>query len=100
MEPKEKVWEYDCDLSFLGERITKFTITDHWQKNHPEISQELITKIVKRLNDKEVELTVYSGPRQVFRWRTTYQGKKYRLIFWFKDKEISHLWIRNCYPID
>jgi len=32
MERKEKTWEYERDLNFLGERITKFT-TDHWQKN-------------------------------------------------------------------
>jgi len=67
MEQKERTWEYDCDLNFSGERITKFTITDHWQKNHPEISQELISKLVRELDEQEAELTNYLGVRKVFR---------------------------------
>jgi hypothetical protein len=100
MPREEKTWDYDCDLIFRGEKIVKFTITDHYKANHPELTLELIVKLVRKLNDKEVELTDYSGSRKVFRWRTAYQGKTYRLIFWFKDESPNHLWIRNCYPIN
>lgn len=96
----EKIWEYDCQLEFYGQRITKFTITDHWKQNHPEISLDLIIKLVKKLYGKEAELTNYQGERKVFKWRTSYQNQSYRLIFWFKDGATNHLWIRNCYPID
>ena len=96
----EKLWEYNCDLVFHGQQINKFTITDHFQENHPELSIELIANLVKKLDKKEAELTNYQGKRKVFKWRTVYQNKNYRLIFWFKDNETNHLWIRNCYPID
>ena len=100
VDKKEKTWEYDCDLIFYGYRITKITITDHFQINHPELSTDLIAKLANKLNGKEVELTDYPGSRKVFRWRTTHRGQSYRLIFWLKDNETNHLWIRNCYPID
>ena len=100
MTEQEKSWEYSCNLIFAGQKITKFTITSHFQVNHPEISLELIVKLVKKLNGKEAELTNYPGPRKVFRFETIYQGKKYRLIFWYKDNATGHLWVRNCYRID
>ena len=96
----EQTWEYECDLTFNGQKITKFTLTDHWRINHPEVPQELIVKLVRKLSGKEVELTDYVGSRKVFRWRTSYQGQSYRLVFWFKDGVEDHLWIRNCYPVD
>ncbi|MCE8162882.1 MAG: hypothetical protein I3273_01050 [Candidatus Moeniiplasma glomeromycotorum] len=100
VDKKEKTWEYDCNLTFYGHKIVRFTITDHFRMNHPELSLDLIVKLVKKLNNKEAELTDYSGSRKVFRWKTTYRGQSYRLIFWFKDNETNHLWIRNCYPVN
>ncbi|WNE41110.1 MAG: hypothetical protein mread185_000707 [Mycoplasmataceae bacterium] len=96
----ERIWEYDCHLNFNGQKITKLTITDHWQAKHPEISIDLIVKLVNKLDGKEAELTNYQGERKVFKWRTFYQNNAYRIIFWFKDSTTNHLWIRNCYPID
>lgn len=96
----EKTWEYYCNFVFYGQKITKFTITDHFQENHPELSLDLIADLVKKLDEKEAELTSYHGSRKVFKWRTTYQDKKYRLIFWFKDNSTNHLWVRNCYPVN
>ena len=96
----EKVWEYNCNLTFNSKKITKFTITDHFQKKHSELKITLIVELINKLDGKEVELTDYLGKRKVFKWKTTYQGKNYRLIFWLKDNTDNHLWIRNCYRVD
>ena len=63
----EKTWEYYCNLVFYGEKITKFTITDHFQEKHPELSLDLIVILVKKLDEKEAELTNYLGKRKVFK---------------------------------
>ena len=48
-KPKEKTWEYNCDLVFNGLRITKFTITDHYLKKHSKvINNRLIDEIVNK----------------------------------------------------
>lgn len=101
---KEIVWEYSFELLFNKRKIIKFTITDHYQENHKEvITNELICKLVARLNKKRIEPEPKENPndRDVFvRNFLLTNGKKYRLIFWFKDHTTNHLWIRNCYPID
>jgi len=97
---KEKIWEFDCELFFNGNVINQFTITDHFQISHSEIKIETIVKIVNKLNNEEIESLNYVGNREVFSWKVFYQGKNYRLIFWFKDQTTDHLWIRNCYRID
>ncbi|MCE8163852.1 MAG: hypothetical protein I3273_06430 [Candidatus Moeniiplasma glomeromycotorum] len=72
----EKRWEYDCNLIFRGQKIIKFTLTDHFQLNHSEIKKEMIVELIRKLNDREAELTDYQGSRKVFRWKTNYQGQK------------------------
>jgi hypothetical protein len=103
---QERRWTYLCLFSFIfnEEIIKKITITDRWQRKS---GRELITKelilnfITKELNNRKAKPTNYPGERKVFiRERFYYQGKKYRLVFWFKDGTTNHLWIRNCYPID
>ena len=96
-------WTYSCLFVFIFNKkvITQITITDHYQQEHPEITNELILKILEqRFNGKQSEPTSYLGLRKVFKRETTYLRKRYRFVFWFKDNTSNHLWIRNCYPID
>ena len=105
---KEQRWEYDCHLTFNDLRITKFTITDHWQENHSRaMNNELICEIVNKLDgeDLDPEPKENSEFRDVFVWEYTfsqgkYKDKKYRLIFWYDDYDPHGLWIRNCFRID
>ena len=101
---KEKTWEYDCDLVFNNRPIIKFTITDHYLKKHSKaINNRLICEIVSKLDgeDLDPEPKDEESMRDVYVWeRVLHQGKKYRLIFWFKDNTTNHLWIRNCHPQD
>ena len=32
--------------------------------------------------------------------RVSFDGKKYKLVFWFKDGTDNHLWIKNCHQQD
>lgn len=97
---EEKKWEYSLDLTFNGQKINRITITDHYQEKHPEITNELISLLIRMLDGIRLDETDYQGNRKVFKIGVKHQGKNYRLIFWFKDNETNHLWIRNCYPID
>jgi hypothetical protein len=101
MSKQEQTWEYSCDFLFNNRKITKFTLTDHYQENHPELTKELIYEIFLKLAEEEkIEPTKYLGKRKVYKWEKFYQNKEYRLIFWFDDHNPHGLWIRNCYPID
>ncbi|KLL04783.1 MAG: hypothetical protein MRERV_4c044 [Mycoplasmataceae bacterium RV_VA103A] len=99
----EKREIYYLKLVFNHRLITKITITDYYKKKHPDIADKLILEILtKKLNHEKVNPYEWEGQvkRQVFRWHTTYQDKKYRLIFWYEDNNPHGLWIRNCYRID
>lgn len=102
---KEKICEHDCQLIFNEQKIVKITITDHYQQKpgRKMITHELIVELVKTLDGRQVEPEPKEklSDREVFvRNRMVYQGKKYRLVFWFKDHTTNHLWIRNCHPQD
>ena len=104
---QEKQWTYICLFSFTFKRkiIRKITITDHiWRKKGREwITKELILIILtKEINGRErmKPQKVYDNREVFVREYIPHQNRFYRLIFWFKDNETSHLWIRNCYPID
>jgi len=101
---KEIVWIYSGGLVFNQKRITHLTITDHFRVGHSAvINRKLICGLVRRLHYKRMEPEPKKKPtdRDVFvRERMTYGGKKYRLIFWFKDGTTNHLWVRNCHPQD
>jgi len=93
-------WDYELKIIFNKSKIIVVTITDHYRKEHPEITNELILELLKKLDSWKLEPTKYSNQKKVYRWEITYQKKRYRLIFWFKNGTTDHLWIRNCYPIN
>lgn len=97
-------WTYSLILDFYFNtwKINQITITDHYQQEHPEISNELILNILwVKLNGERRESRKKHVKRDIFvEERIGFQGKKYRLIFWFKDNTNNHLWIRNCHEQD
>jgi len=101
----EKTWEYDCQLILNERKVVKVTITDHvWKKSgRKKITPELILDLVKIFDGRDIEPEPKKNPtwRDVFvHNRISYQGKKYRLIFWFKNGTTDHLWVRNCHQQD
>ena len=95
-------WTYELKIIFNKRKIAFITITDHYQQklSREKITNELILELLTKLDGWRLEPIKYQGERKVYKWEIPCQEKKYRLIFWFKDKETSHLWIRNCYPIN
>ncbi|WP_147409565.1 hypothetical protein [endosymbiont GvMRE of Glomus versiforme] len=33
-------------------------------------------------------------------FKSGFNGKKYKLVFWFKDDTTNHLWVKNCHRQD
>ena len=94
-------WTYSVEFEFTFNKlvIKYITITDHYQQEHPTISNELILNILwVKLNGERKEPRKKHGKRDIFvEERIGFQGKKYRLIFWLKDNTNNHLWVRNCH---
>jgi len=103
---QDKEWQatYSCLLNFAfnNREINEITITDYYQLKHPKITNELILSILQtKLNGARRDPRKKHGKRDIFvEERISYQGKRYRLVFWFKDGTTNHLWIRNCHPQD
>ena len=106
---KDNEWQWTyywlARFTFNDWTINEITITDHYQIEHKlAITNNLILKLLsKRLNGKRGVKPLpesYLWKKDIFRFDTSYHGKDYRLVFWFKNNTTNHLWIRNCYPID
>jgi len=97
---QEQQWTYSLSFSFTlnYQIITRITITDHYQENHSEITNELILNIITQLNNHIVEPTDYEGSRQAFVEEIYYSKQPYLVVFWWEDNHSDWLWIRNCYP--
>jgi len=99
----EKRWTYELKIIFNYQQIDKLTITDYYQTKpgREMITNELIWNIMRtKLNKEALRPTNYQGKRKVYKWDKNYQGKSYRLYFWYEDNSVSHLWVRNCHRID
>ena len=99
----EKRWTYSLKIIFNYKTINKLTITSYYQTKpgREMITNELILEMMKeKLHKQALKPTNYQGSRKVYKWEELHNGRKYRFIFWFKDNETSHLWIRNHYLIN
>ena len=76
----EKRWTYSLKITFNEKEIIEVTITDHYQENHPEITNELIIALLIRMDGEILKPTKYLK-KKVYKWEKDYCGKKYRLIF-------------------
>ena len=99
---KEQQWTHELKITFNFQEIIAITITDHYQQKPGRewITNELILEVIEnRFHNKKSESVDYPGARKVFKRETTYQNKRYRFFFWFKDNTTNHLWIKNCHPL-
>ena len=94
-------------LVFNEQEIRKITITDYtWKKKGREkITKEFILNFFKEMfNGEDMEPEPKKNPNwkrdHFVPQRIPYQGKKYKLVFWFKDQTDDHLWIKNCHQQD
>ncbi len=99
----EKRWTYELKIVFNYLPTNKLTITDYYQTKpgREMITNELIWNIMRTKLHREVLRPVkYHGGRKVYTWDKNYQGKDYRLYFWYENNSSDWLWIRNCHRID
>lgn len=102
---EEKILTYSFNEKFTFNRnlIANLTITDHYQnkKGRENINDEVIIELILKLNNLIVPPRKKLEKRDIYvvEWLNI-NDKFYRLIFWFKDGTVDHLWIRNCYRID
>ena len=72
-------WTYSwlLDFYFNTRKINQITITDHYQQEHPEISNELILNVFhNKLNRERREPRKKHGKRDIFvEERIFYEGK-------------------------
>jgi len=99
---KEWQWTYQCLLTIIFNQveISRITITDHYQQEHSDISNELILKLLTKLNGENLKSMKYEGKRKPYEWEVIHDEKFYILFFWFNDYNPNGLWIRNCHRID
>ena len=101
---KENQWTYQCLFTFTFNKktITHITITDHYRKKlgRKMITNELILKLLIKMNGENLKLMKYDGEREPYEWEIIYDKKPYVLFFWFDDHNPHGLWIRNCHRID
>lgn len=99
-------WTYGCLFKFEFNKnvINCITITSYYQTKpgREMITNELILSMLHfKLNKEKREPRKKHHKRNIFvEEKISYQGKKYRLIFWFKDNTTNHLWVRNCHLQD
>ncbi|KLL01792.1 MAG: hypothetical protein MRERV_96c004 [Mycoplasmataceae bacterium RV_VA103A] len=98
----EKRWTYALKIVFNYLTINKLTITSYYQTKpgREMITNELIWSMFQeKLHQQVLRPTNYQGKRKVYKWEEFYEGRKYRLFFWFEDNSPDWLWTRNIYPI-
>ena len=95
-------WTYELEIIFNHQKILKVTITDYpWRKKGREmITKELILRLLEKVNGQILKPIEYKGKKKPYKWQTSYQGKRYRLIFWFEDNSSDWIWVRNCHRIN
>jgi len=80
-EDNEWQWTYSWLITFYfnTQKIIKITITNHYQQEHPEISNELILNIFQaKLNGERREPRKKHGKRNIFvEGRISYDEKKW-----------------------
>ena len=92
----EKTWTYSCEITLNDYEIEWLTITDYFLKHEKHgITRNLIRELVATLDNQEIEPWKQVRDRDIFVEEIAYDGKKYRLIFWFKDEADDWLWVRE-----
>lgn len=88
---------YAVLLVVNGRKILEVIIDPHYEERHPDISDDLILKLVRRLSGSN-----FSSKSRTNHWtyyshdQVDEDGKKYRLVWCLEDGS-SFLGIINCY---
>ena len=88
---------YKMRLLINDRSIEEVVIDPHYEIKHPDIDDDLILEIVKRLNGKEFQPEARQGEWEFYMLdRIGYRGKQYRLVWCLRDAS-PLLGVINCF---
>ena len=91
--------EYDIKpITINGRIISRVTIDEHVRK-HPDISDELILKLVAKLDGSRLVPEDAKAPFEYFGTLIEYEGKQYRMV-WLLEKSEIYIGIITVYRDD
>jgi len=88
---------YRIRVPINGRRIRQVLIDPHYEEKHPDISDELILKLVDRLDGGEFQASDRKKDWEFYILdRMPYEGKLYRLV-WCTQEEAIFIGVINCF---
>lgn len=80
---------YSVTLTVNGRPITEVVIDPHYEEKHPDISDELILELVKKLDGNEYVPQEREDEWEFFMLdQLEHDGKRYRLVWCMKDQAL------------
>ena len=88
---------YDVDIVVNGRHINEVIIDSHYEKKHPDVTDEIICRLVQTLNGKEFAHEMVKDGFQFYMLdRIPMDGKLYRLV-WCMHEELIYIGVINAF---
>ena len=88
---------YKMHIVVNGRSIEEVVIDPHYEVKHPDIDDELILKLVRRLDGREFQPETRHDEWEFYVLdRIEYRGKRYRLV-WCQRDASPLLGVINCF---
>jgi len=88
---------YDIDIIVNGRRINEVIIDSDYEKKHPDVTDEIIYRLVQTLDGKEFAHEMIRGGFQFFMLdRIPLDGKLYRLV-WCMQAKCIYIGVINAF---
>ncbi len=79
--------EYKLALIFNKRNFTRLIIDPHYQKNHPDMTDQLILELIKLLDQNESEPESEQGEFKYFAETVVRQKKCYRVVLTYCEEK-------------
>ena len=88
---------YNVDIVVNGRHINEVIIDPHYEKKHPDVTDEIICSLVRALDGKEfAHEMIKEGFRFYMLDRMPLDGKLYRLV-WCMQDECIYIGVINAF---
>ena len=89
--------EYPHALTFNGRRFSRVLIDQHYQQNHPDMSDQTILELIKAQDGTQQEPAAEQDGFLYFKIEDRWQGKRYRLILTYCEED--YLGVINAFRV-
>jgi hypothetical protein len=83
----DKRREYPLVITFNKRCFNLVVIDSHYEKKHPEISDQLILELVRQLDGRNIDPVDESDGFKYFAHEMHYQVKPYRIVLTYCDED-------------